>query len=142
MMDDTERRRLDLTRRVTNNLRRRELGCMYPARDDTGVRVVLAVLPDDTIADVFGRVQRAGGAVNVVVDDPWTVVVFEPAPDDEPSSAADDVAALHPDCHIGLLVETLRHRHGSKLRCHLAEPDYSMQLVPDGGLPRDLLSTP
>ena len=104
MMDDTDRRRLDLTRRVTNNLRSRALGCMYPARDSDGVRVVLAVLPDDTIADVFSRVQHAGGAVNVVVDDPWTVIVFEPATDDEAPAARDDVAPLHPDGHIGLLV--------------------------------------
>lgn len=143
MMDDRERRRLDVARRVTNNLRRQELNSMFPARDANGTRVVLAALPDDSLGEVFDRVQKAGGAVNVAVaDNPWTIVVFEPADGEDASPAsADEIAQLHPGCHIGLLVHTLQFR-GSKLRCHLATPDYSMELIPmAGGVPTDLAPT-
>ena len=111
--EERQARRTAIARHVQRRLADREFAERLVADPDSGNKVVLVALFDDSVSRLVGQIEAAGRAVNVFVGVPAGIVAvsFETV-DSETSprgsvSGDGEVSEVSRDCTVGVLLAQL-----------------------------------
>ena len=133
-MDDRDRDRLAITRRVGKAIATDERFRALPVVDSAGVRPLLIALPDDTVSGVLGLLARSHPeGVNLIVSVPHGQLAIVAIRRDQGSmdfGSLEGDCPIHVDSQVGMLLAYLMLRPGRAVRLKPVTSGFAAEMEP------------